>query len=219
MAWAFFIISLVISLVIVGGAIFMSKRVGGGGSREETEALKQEAQVIEEELRAGTERGMNFASKAQIDSVSSQAAELIGLLESQKGVLKEIEEKLETAQKNVETKESQQQEMKSAKEEDELKLEELMSHFETVSSESVNLEQELAQSLKSVDGLLVEIPLTADQKIVFQELSNALTAAGGRLRDLITDYQAVRERLENLKLQHQDLEDEYTKLVEQQLGA
>jgi hypothetical protein len=39
------------------------------------------------------------------------------------------------------------------------------------------------------------------------------------LRDLIIDYQGLNERLDNLKGQHADLENEYTKLVEQQLGA
>ena len=82
-----------------------------------------------------------------------------------------------------------------------------------------SLEQELAASLKELDALVVDVPMTPDQRTVFQELLNALTAAGSRLRDLITDYQAVQERLESLKLQHNDLEDEYTRLVEQQLGV
>jgi predicted nucleic acid-binding Zn-ribbon protein len=67
--------------------------------------------------------------------------------------------------------------------------------------------------------MIVEMPMTADQKAVFQALSDTLSSASSRLRDLIIDYQGLNERLDNLKGQHADLENEYTKLVEQQLGA
>jgi predicted nucleic acid-binding Zn-ribbon protein len=108
--------------------------------------------------------------------------------------------------------------MKSSKEEDENRLGEIMTAYDSYCSQSVSLEHELAASLKNLDTMIVEVPMTADQKAVFQELSNALTSASSRLRDLFIDYQAVHERLEGLKAQHADLEEEYTKLVEQQLS-
>jgi uncharacterized coiled-coil protein SlyX len=67
--------------------------------------------------------------------------------------------------------------------------------------------------------MIVENPMTADQRALFQELSNALTAASAQLRDVIVDYQAVYERLDALRSQHADLEKEYTKLVDLQLGS
>ena len=63
-----------------------------------------------------------------------------------------------------------------------------------------------------------EVQLTDAQKAVLQELSNTLTNSGSVLRDLLTEYESINERLNMLKLQLNDLEDEYTKLVEKQLG-
>jgi chromosome segregation ATPase len=219
MSWAFAGIAIALGALIIFGAIFAAKKLSGGASSEAIEAFSVEAKQLEDEIRATMSRGVAFASKSQIDSVENQNRDFSENLEKQKGLLKEIEQKLETAQKDVETKESIQQEMKSAKEEDEAKLIEITARFNNVKSDSVSLEQELSTSLKSLDAMMNEVPMTADQRAVFQELSNAITSASSRLRDLITDYQSVNERLDNLKLQHQDLEDEYTKLVEQQLGA
>lgn len=219
MSWAFAGIAIALGALIIFGAIFAAKKLSGGGSSEAIQALTAEAQQLESEIRATMSRGVAFASKAQIDNVENQNREFTENLEKQKALLKEIEQKLETAQKDVETKEGIQQEMKSAKEEDEAKLIEITAKFNNVKSDSISLEQELSSSLKSLDAMMTEVPMTADQRAVFQELSNAITSASSRLRDLITDYQSVNERLDNLKLQHQDLEDEYTKLVEQQLGA
>ena len=76
----------------------------------------------------------------------------------------------------------------------------------------------LDQIQKSLDNIMAELELTEDQRGLLDELSKALTSAGSNLRDLLMEYEAVKTRLENLRQQHLDLEEEYTKLVEQQLG-
>jgi chromosome segregation ATPase len=219
MAWIFAVVTIIISAGVMLSAIIASKKLSGAGSTDEIAALSDQSASIDREIQAAMTRGIAFASKGQLDFIDQQRVEIGGNLEKQKNLLKEIEQKLEGAQKDVESKESVQQEMKSAKEEDEQRLLEVTAQFNTVKSDSIALEQELSQSLKSLDAMISEVPMTADQRAVFSEISNAVTAASSRLRDLITDYQSVNERLENLRTQHQDLEDEYTKLVEQQLGA
>jgi chromosome segregation ATPase len=139
-------------------------------------------------------------------------------LENEKATLVTVEKKLASAQKEVEAKEFQQQEVKAAKEEDENKLAELLSNFKDLSSESIELEQKLAQSMKNLDKILSEINVTEDQRAVLNNLNDSLTSAGSLLRELITESEMVNERLKVLKEQHSDLEEEYTRLVEQQLG-
>jgi chromosome segregation ATPase len=219
MAWIFAVITIALSSGVIFGAVIASKKLSGSGSSATLTELTAKAQTLGDELKAHLLQSGPFASKAQLASVNEQTTDVVEGLEKQKALLKEIESKLESAQKDVESKEAVQQEMKSAKEEDETKLMEVTSKFGTISSDCVALEQELSSSLKSLDTMLAEVPMTSDQRAVFQELSSAMTAGGSRLRDLLTDCQAVNERLENLRLQHQDLEEEYTKLVEQQLGA
>jgi predicted nucleic acid-binding Zn-ribbon protein len=105
------------------------------------------------------------------------------------------------------------------RDEDEKVIVQLTSNYTQFSHESVTLEHTLAESLKTLDAMSSEIKMTPDQQAVIQELSNALTSASAQLRDVIVDYQNAHERLESLRLQHRDLENEYTKLVEQQLAG
>jgi predicted nuclease with TOPRIM domain len=60
--------------------------------------------------------------------------------------------------------------------------------------------------------------MTQSQREMFLGLQSTVEEAGARLRDLLMEYQTVNERLNMLRQQHSDLEEEYTRLVEQQLG-
>ena len=82
----------------------------------------------------------------------------------------------------------------------------------------MQLEQQLANSMKNLDQLMNDVQLSETQRALLDDLSSALSGAGERMRDLLTEYNTVHERLELLQQQHRDLEDEYTRLVEQQLG-
>ncbi len=219
MVWVVAVITIALSSGVMFGAIILSKKLSGGGSGVTLAELTAQSETLEEQIKGHISDRGPFVSTAQLGSVTQQKNDVVEGLGKQKQLLNEIEGKLEGAQKDVETKEAVQQEMKSAKEEDEAKLLDVTSKFGNVTTDCVTLEQELSSSLKSLDSMMAEVPMTADQRAVFQELSNVMTAGSSRLRDLLTDCQAVNERLENLRLQHQDLEEEYTKLVEQQLGA
>jgi chromosome segregation ATPase len=160
----------------------------------------------------------SFIGPGQFDSIAKQLGEIQATLEAERASLKQIEERLDSAQKLVEKKEAEQQEIKNAKEEDLIKLEELLVNYGDVSRESHELEQRLASSLKSLDKILSEVELSQSQREMLISLQQAVELAGSRLRDLLTEYETVHERLTMLKQQHADLEEEYTRLVEQQLG-
>ena len=213
-----FITSALSAGIIFGGLNFFRKfstSSMGAGKIEKLAAIDK----ITEDLKALGEFENSHASSAQFDFMSNQVNEARATIEKQKSTLKDVEDALTKAQKNVEDKEVRQQELKSVKEEDEKKLAELLANYDQISGESIALEQQLALSMKNLDEIINEIPLNEDQKAVLTQLGDALLQAGSRLRDLITEYEVVRERLETLKTQHTDLEDEYTRLVEQQLGT
>jgi primosomal protein N'' len=123
------------------------------------------------------------------------------------------------AQAEVLQREASHQDIKTAKRDDEVALQEVVSNYNDISTESVSLERRLAESLKSIDKMSAEVALTADQKAVFEALSTALTTASSQLRDVIVAYQNMHERLAALQGQYADLENEYIKLVELQLGT
>lgn len=212
----------IISVLVGSGAIFgaltiLKKKSGAGSGQSFTKALGEIDQAnadIENLLKSKD----SFVGKGQFESIQGVFDKAKSELEAETARLKEIEQKLDAAQKAVETKEAQQQEVKAAKEDDLNKLQELLVNYESISSESIELEQKLAASLKNLDSILGEVQLTANQKAMLTQLQESVTSAGSRLRDLLTEYQTVNERLQMLSQQHSDLEEEYTRLVEQQLG-
>ena len=216
------IVIVLCGLVAVGAviaAVILNRKLSKGASDEAIADLRAESEKLESEMISLLSDINRFASKGQVQTLIAQTQRFIKALEEQRDKLQQTEVRLKKAQEEVIGRELSQQEIKTARQEDEKKLVEVMSNYQDFSSQSVTLEHKLAQSLRQLDAMIVENPMTADQRALFQELSNALTAASAQLRDVIVDYQAVYERLDALRNQYADLEKEYTKLVDLQLGS
>lgn len=213
------VLCVVAALGAVLAAIGLNRKLSKGASDEAIADLRAESEKLENEMVSLLSDINRFASKGQVQTLIAQTQRFIKALEEQRDKLQQTEARLKKAQEEVIGRELSQQEIKTARQEDEKKLVEVMSNYQDFSSQSVTLEHKLAQSLRQLDAMIVENPMTADQRALFQELSNALTAASAQLRDVIVDYQAVYERLDALRNQYADLEKEYTKLVDLQLGS
>lgn len=212
------ILGLIVTIALLGaGFVYIKKNAGSGGDQQKEELIKT-IKAVDDQLENLAKQSANKASRAQLSSVEQLLSKVQSDLESERANLKVIEEKLAVAQKNVEAKEFQQQELKAAKEDDESKLTEVMEAYADLSRESIELENRVAQSMKNLDKLMSEVNVNDEQKAALENLSETLTSAGSLLRELITEYQTLNERLKLLKSQHSDLEEEYTRLVEQQLG-
>lgn len=213
---------LIISAVCAGVlfALFkiFKKQLSQGGSGE-TEELAKKIEEASAELNDLLKYKDSYASKGQFDALAGMKDGMAVDLQREKDRLKSIEEKLDGIQKAVETKEFQQQEVKSAKEDDHVKLEAFLGEYKNVAPSATSIEQRIAAGLKSLDQIIGSGQFSEDQKGMLIDLQTAMTTAGSSLRELITDYEGLNERLAQLKGQHQDLEEEYTKLVEQQLGG
>jgi len=213
------IAALIISTAITYGILFFILRRLKVGTSAERDTLIAEIQSLDADIRAQLEVGEFLATKLQLENLNRQLQEFQEAFSQERRSLERIESKLEVAQREVETKESQQQEIKSAKYENEAVLANLLANYAEVSNESILLEQNLASSLKHLDAILNELELSQEARALLEALSEALSEAGSRLRDLITEYDGVKKRLDLMQQQHHDLEEEYTKLVEQQLGG
>lgn len=194
------------------------KKTSGPKKEEVDEILGKAESIISQgkELLDGSSR---FLSQKQFEFIKNESTVVKKELSETTAALKDIESKLDIAQTNVEEREKIQQDIKSAKQEDEARLHELLATYSDIYSESVGLEQTLASSLKMIDGVMTETELTQDQKSIFEELARILETSGARLRDLLLEYETTKQRLDMLKQQHEDLEMEYTKLIDQQLGG
>ena len=212
------LISAVVCAGLLGGAFVVFKKMAVGAVGAQRKQILTEIQQTQAELKTTLASIGDYVSKPQFDSIVQQSEKTKQDLASEKTRLGDIERKLDNAQKLVEEKETNQQEIKTAKEEEEQKVEELLARYAELSSESISLEQALAASMKALDPIMADASLNEEQKKILTELNEVMTTAGSRLRELITSYQQVNERLEMLKQQFSDLENEYTKLVERQLG-
>ena len=203
--------------IIVFAFLFFRRKVTGSVGAE-VDKLQARLEAIDQEIEERLKDADSYASKGQFETLQSQNEANKKDLEQEREALKAMEPKLDDCQKAVEDKESSQQELKSAREEDEVALRGLLDNYETLSSESVELEQKLALSMKNLDTIMGEINLTDEQRAVLEDLNNNMTSTGGALRDLMMEYDTLNERLNMLQGQLEDLEEEYTKLVEKQLG-
>ncbi len=213
----YFTIACSLALPVV--AFVIGKRSGFKASDQEMAELREQSRGLEEKLVESLGDNNRFASKGQIEHLGKQTADFLDASAKQQEILTELTERIDSIRNDVQRREAEQQELRALKAEDEVTIAQVLAAYNESSTESVALEQRLAESLRSLDTMSGEIKMSADQRAVFQELSNALTSASAQLRDVIVDYQNANERLDGLKTRFADLEREYSKLVEQQLGS
>lgn len=196
----------------------LGKRGSSSGTKDKIQALAVSTREQENKFLKELDRSKSLISNKQFSAVQSQLSSLESSIAHERAQLAKVEETLLKSQQNVEERENNHQNMKIAKMDEDERVEQLLAKHETLSAESMQLERSLAESMKNLDSLLNEAELTENQKSLLKDLQVALEAGGARLRELISEYESVKTRVETLKQQHLDLEEEYTRLVELQLG-
>jgi chromosome segregation ATPase len=217
----FTIVSIIVLILSVGAIIgtfyWLLQKTPSVDTTQRDLLLKRIAEN-EAHIRTLLAKKEGFRSQGQMEAMQGELAQLKKTLTQEQETLTKLQATLEKAQHDIEEKELKQQNLKMSREADEEKLDELLSVYEEISTESISLEQRLAQSMKNLESILDEVSLTEAQREQFDNLNEAMNIAGNNLRALIMEYEGVNERLKALKTQHHDLEGEYTKLVEEQLG-
>lgn len=203
----------------IGGyiAFAVGKQSGAIASDESIAALRDEARRLEEEL---------VAVLVDVDKLTS-TKQLTSLIESTNGLTEKASQahqkfldataKIDTIQARVLSMEQEHQALRSVTLEEKNAVETALSVFKETSSECVSLEHKLADSLQTLDAMYSEVSLTEPQKAMFNELTTALTAASSQLRDVIVEYDGAHERLTLLNTRFEELEGEYSALIEKQL--
>ncbi len=212
------LIASLICAAIFAAGYFIKTRSSGGKTKEKIKIYTEEFRQSEQELINQLHKEQQLASAKQIASIQSQLSNLESSITQERAQLTKVEETLAKSQQNVEERENNHQNMKIAKIDEDERVQQLLEKHEALSAESIQLEKELAEAMKNLDSLINESAMTDDQKAMLTELQNTLETAGARLRELIAEYESVKSRVDALRQQHLDLEEEYTRLVELQLG-
>jgi hypothetical protein len=217
----YIILTLAALLAIAGPLIgyMLGRRLGSEAGDEQASQLREESAQLETKLVETLSNVDNFASKAQLAFIKTQAEAFQQAIRAQQEILNSLVERVDKARVDVQTRETVLEDLRAVSEEDQVAITQSLTSYSESSAESLSLEQKLAESLRTVDAMASEIQMTNDQQAVFCEFSNALTQASAQLRDVIIDYQNANERLSNLHSRFIDLENEYSKLVEEQLAG
>jgi chromosome segregation ATPase len=211
-------IAALLAVIIPLAGFFFGRRSGFKASNEDAAKIREESRDLETKLIDTLSNVESLASKAQVNFLRQQCEAFRRAIGEHEQSLEGLTERVETIRQEVVQREDRQQELRAMREEDQVAITHALTRYTEFSTESLSLEQKLAESLRTLDAMAGEIKMTTDQKAIFTELSNALTQASAQLRDVIIDYQNANERLANLRSRFNDLENEYSKLVEQQLA-
>lgn len=214
-----FIILLALSAATILGFIFLIKSKANSGIGQERKELKQTLAQLDEDLNVLGKQSGQLISKKQLEGIREKRSKLAEQVTEARALLIDLEAKLKATQDSVKDKEEKQQALKAAKIEEENKLADVVASYEVLSGESVKLEKNLAESMKQLDSLESEVQMTDKQKDALHKLSSVLSGAGERMRELITEYEAIHQKVIELQKQYIDLEDEYKRLVEQQISS
>jgi chromosome segregation ATPase len=206
------------SLVVIAGAFFFLQKKILSNFQSQQKDFETKIKSEDTNLAAIIKSSSAYASRGQLDFLQKQIEDIKSEMVKEQDMLATIEKNLDIAQNSVEARESRQQELRSRSEDDEQAYEELLQHYNILSEQSIALDQKLAASLKRLDDLRENGEISEEESGALTDLSEVITQAGAKLRDLLTEYQKLSDRLSALKKQHHDLEEEYTKLVERQLG-
>ena len=176
---------------------------------------------LDTEIKSKLSSMDDFVTLEQFETVLTESKTLNEELSAERENLAKMERSLEVLQKSVEINETKLQTVKSSHEEDEEKLKVLLGEFNNISNESMALEQNLSTSIRELDIIIsnsLEETQEENTKLTLKTLAESLNSASSQLRDLIEEHKNVNKRINMVNQQHKDLEEEYTKLVEKQLG-
>ncbi len=213
---------------VIGGLIFalalffLDKFLAKKHTGEATDELKTiipEIEQLDISLEAARAHLRVLEPISKLIEVKEKEKNINETLEIQQVIFKKLETKLKEMQVKVEDAESAHNSLKKEKEESVNLATELKDRNVKLEQDNNTLQSELSQSLGQLTLLSSEVKLTPDQEAGFKKLRASVTAANEQLKTLSGTYKRSSNRFTALFAQYSDLEKEFTKLVEKELGG
>ena len=215
-------LGLIPPMITAGGAWWLLLRRDLTGSNTPISldnSTFKELSDLNEEIRSTIPDPNLVVSQLDLSAIDDKYQQLKKEQELERETLKKIEATLEGAQKEVEQKELEQQDFKISQKDEEQRTENLRIQFEKIQQETIQLEQNLSESLQDLQNIINELEEGSKVRMALEELSRSLEEAMQLLRELYLEYKVVNERVQMITRQQGELEEEYTRLVEQQLAG
>lgn len=138
-------------------------------------------------------------------------------LEKELNTLKQLEIKLTSLQTEVEIAEASHHEIKRGKEASGELSKAIKDSKDKLEKENIKTMANLDLSLDQLSSLSKGLTLNKDQDTGMKIIFNGISNSKKQIQTLVQAYKQSSGRFINLQAQHQDLEKEFTKLVEKEL--
>jgi chromosome segregation ATPase len=218
-----FIVGMVFLLAFVAVFIVLKKLLGqksaGGGLQTSIRNLDSQISAANEGLEQGFAHIKEMVSLDVFQAKEKELAALNKQLNSERLKLEKLDRQVEKLQASVESEEASHNDRKRGKEEAASLADQVRENTQRLASEYSRLEQELNQSLSQLTALNTEVELTNEQKIALDSVYNGVRISRDQLSTLADVHTQAALRFTNLESQYQELEKEFTKLVEKELSG
>lgn len=217
-------ISTIVLGIVFSGIVFalmkyFQKKKESTGSGENMVGIEGEIQSMSDTIERGLSYCRDMIPYSKLKSRKADIERFNQQLSEERGKLEKLDKQVESLQGTIEVEESSHNELKKGKEEAGELAEQLRMNKDQLEGEYTRLEAELSRSLTEVSALSSEIEMTSDQKIACDKVQAGLENARLQLSTLADIYTQASTRFTNLENQYQELEGEFTKLVEKELGG
>lgn len=216
-------------IMIAGAAVFFSAAVFGliqfYNARKKGAPVTGNLAALESEIASlgrRIEDALSYCDKMiSLDEIMQKEQQITKLkadLQEEQEKLEKLDKQVENMQKAVEGEEAAHNSLKKGREEATTLAEELRSSQDQLRNEQKRLQTELEHSISELNVLNNEVELTAEQQAAFDQVYTTLQNAQDQVQMLSDVYAQAYSRFNNLESQYAELEREFTKLVEKELG-
>jgi chromosome segregation ATPase len=213
------ILGIIFTSVLFGLTRFFNKKKGGAGTGSQIKESQDKIQQLDQSIESGLTYSEQMIPLEKLKLREQEIAELANQLSREREKLEKLDKQVESLQDTVETEETAHNELKKGKEEAAELAEEIRQNKNRLESEYEQLESELNKSLTEINTLSGEVELTAEQQAACDRVHSTLQNSILQLKTLSEIYSQASTRFSNLENQYLELEAEFTKLVEKELGG
>ncbi len=217
------ILSFIITGLVVTGLLFLAlqffsssitKSVG-----KDREQISEEIRLLDVAIKTAVAELTEMLPLDDLKAVEAQILEKQKELEIENTKLKKLEGDLGVSQGKVDAQEGKHNDLKKGKEDAQQAAVEMKSLYESVLAETKQLESQLNIAKTELEAIEAQPGLTADQKSAIRGIDASLKKLQQQLKDMNEVYEQASQRFFNLHTQHSELEKEYRKLVDKELGG
>jgi predicted nuclease with TOPRIM domain len=217
----------IVTASILFGAIFffgLKRLIARMNQSTTSEATLEIPRVLEEieKIDTAINNALEYASELVTfdEAIERQEKEKVMKeeLNKQISLIATLEGKLDELKLEVEETEKEYNEIKKGKESAREVSDSIKSSKDSLKSENDTLQEGLAEVMNTLKEFSSKTKLNANQEAGFKVITGNIEAANNQLESLVTSYKQSSSRFLNLHEQFDDLEIEFSKLVEQELS-